>query len=96
MKFLVACGNGSGTSLMLKKSVEKAAQMLDIKITHIHQTNVSEGKNTARNFDAVFTPANFAKDFKRAEENGVKIFGIRNVMSADEVKKAIEASDLLA
>ncbi|MBG9981501.1 PTS sugar transporter subunit IIB [Aerococcaceae bacterium DSM 111020] len=95
MKILVACGNGSGTSLMLKKSVEKAMNDLDVKITQIHQTNISEGKNTAKNFDAVFTPMNFVKEFERSKAHGTKVFGIKNVMSAPEVKKAVEESDLI-
>lgn len=95
MKVLVACGNGSGTSLMLKRSVETAAKDLGIRLTQVHQTNISEGKNTARNFDAVFTPLNFRKDFVRAEEAGVTVVGIRNVMSADEVKKQMEELGLV-
>lgn len=95
MKILVACGNGSGTSLMLKKSVEKAMSELGVSITQIHQTNISEGKNTAKNFDAVFTPANFVKDFSRASDHGVHVYGIKNVMSAPEVKQAVENSDLI-
>lgn len=96
MKVLVVCGNGSGTSLMLKKSVEKAAQAAGIRLTQVHQTNISEGKNTAKNFDAVFTPANFKKDFDRVEKNhDVVVVGIRNVMSADEVEKQMVETGLV-
>lgn len=91
MRILVACGNGSGTSLMLRKTVEKAMKNQNLKITHIHQTAVSEGKNTAKNFDAVFTPVNFVSMFDRAKnDHGVIVVGIKNVMSAPEVEKAIQ------
>ncbi|WP_028125526.1 PTS sugar transporter subunit IIB [Eremococcus coleocola] len=94
MRILVACGNGSGTSLMLRKTVEKAMKKQNLKITQIHQTAVSEGKNTAKNFDAVFTPVNFVSMFDRAKNDyGVTVIGIKNVMSEQEVTKAIEENE---
>lgn len=90
MRILVACGNGSGTSLMLKKTVEKAMKDLNKPITLIHQAAVSEGKNTAKNYDVVFTPLNFVSMFDCAQDqHNVKVFGIKNVMSISEVTSAL-------
>ena len=55
MRVLVSCANGSGTSLMMKRSVEKAMKTLGIKITNIHHCSISEGKGQAGNYDVVFT-----------------------------------------
>lgn len=44
MRILVSCANGSGTSLMMMRSVEKAMKELNIPITKIHHCAISEGK----------------------------------------------------
>ncbi len=84
MKVLVSCANGAGSSLMLKRSVEKAAKTLGIRITNIHHCAISEGKSSASQYDIVFTPANFVDMFKDAEKRGTKIVGIRNILSDKE------------
>lgn len=56
MRVLVSCANGSGTSLMMKRSVETAMKTLGIKITSIHHCSISEGKGQAANYDVVFIP----------------------------------------
>ena len=94
MRILVACGNGSGTSLMLSKSVEKAMAELGVPVTSIYQTAISEGKNTAKTYDAVFTPLNFLQEFNHVKDK-IYVFGIRNIMSAQEIKEAIEERDLV-
>lgn len=94
MRVLVSCANGSGTSLMMKKSVEKALNELGFKITNIHHCAISEGKSTASQYDVVFCPINFQDMFASAEKKGVRVIGVRNVMSAKEIAERIEASDL--
>ena len=44
MRILVSCANGSGTSLMMMRSVEKAMKELGVPITKIHHCAISEGK----------------------------------------------------
>lgn len=44
MRILVSCANGSGTSLMMMRSVEKAMKELGVSITKIHHCAISEGK----------------------------------------------------
>ncbi|AMB92475.1 PTS sugar transporter subunit IIB [Aerococcus christensenii] len=95
MRVLVSCANGSGTSLMLQRSAEKALKELGFKITAINHTSIAEGKSTARNFDVVFTPLNFVNMFDQAIKQGVTVIGIQNVMSAKEVKEKVEKSDLM-
>lgn len=89
MNILVSCANGSGTSLMMMKTVEKSMKKLGIPITRITHTSISEGKSTAAQYDAVFTPLNFIDMFKDAEKKGVKIVGVKNVMSDKEITQRI-------
>ena len=94
MRVLVACANGSGTSLMMKKSVEKALKELGFHITNIHHCAISEGKSTATQYDVVFTPMNFLNMFDNAKKKGVTIVGVKNVMSAKEVMERVNETDL--
>ncbi|AXY24871.1 PTS ascorbate transporter subunit IIB [Suicoccus acidiformans] len=95
MRVLVSCANGSGTSLMMMKSAEKAIKKLNIPITNIHHTSISEGKSTAKNYDVVLTPVNFVNMFDSAKDKGVTVLGIKNVMSAKEIEEAIAGTDLV-
>jgi Phosphotransferase system, galactitol-specific IIB component len=96
MRVLVSCANGSGTSLMMKKSTEKALKDLNIPITQIHHCAISEGKSTAKNYDVVFTPLNFVSMFDDAKKKGVVVVGVKNVMSAKEIMERIQNETDLA
>ena len=96
MRVLVSCANGSGTSLMMKRSVETAMKTLGIKITSIHHCSISEGKGQAANSDVVFPPLNLVKMFDGAKAKGITIVGVKNVMSAKEIQERIETeTDLM-
>lgn len=94
MRVLVACANGSGTSLMMMKSVEKALKAEGFNITNIHHCAISEGKSTAKSYDVVFTPMNFVNMFDSAKEKGITIIGVKNVMSPKEITQRVQESDL--
>lgn len=94
MRILVSCANGSGTSLMMMRSVEKAMKELSIPITKIHHCSISEGKSSATQYDVVFTPVNFLAMFSQAEKKGITVIGIKNVMSAKEISGKFSESEL--
>lgn len=94
MRILISCANGSGTSLMMMRSVEKAMKELDIPITKIHHCAISEGKSSATQYDIVFTPVNFLSMFTQAEKKGITVVGIKNVMSAKEIGEKFTETDL--
>ncbi len=89
MRILVCCANGSGTSLMMMKSVQKACKSLDVAISKIEHTNLSEGKSTASQYDVIFTPLNFVDMFDEAKSKGVTVVGVKNVMSDREIAQRI-------
>lgn len=43
LKLLVCCGNGAGTSMMIKLNVEKVAKKMGLDVQEIHHCAVSEG-----------------------------------------------------
>ncbi|MBV7389729.1 MULTISPECIES: PTS sugar transporter subunit IIB [Enterococcus] len=94
MRILVSCANGSGTSLMMMRSVEKAMKDLDVTITKIHHCAISEGKSSAGQYDVVFTPMNFLSMFAQAQKKGTTVIGIKNVMSAKEIGEKFAESEI--
>lgn len=95
MRVLVSCANGSGTSLMLQKSVKKGLEDLGVEITKIHHCSIAEGKSSASQYDVVFTPLNFLNMFEDASKKGITVIGIRNVMSPKEVMEKVGETDLV-
>ncbi|WP_188351012.1 PTS sugar transporter subunit IIB [Leuconostoc pseudomesenteroides] len=89
MNILVSCANGSGTSLIMMKSVEKSMKKLGIPVSKINHTSIAEGKSTASQYDAVFTPLNFVDMFEDAAKKGVTVVGVKNVMSDKEITQRI-------
>jgi PTS system ascorbate-specific IIB component len=95
LKIMVACTNGAGTSLMMKMSVEKVVGELGLPVEKIHHCAMAEGKSSAGQYDLVFVPLNFVDMFKSAGEQGTVIIGLRNVLSADEVKEKLRQTDFV-
>jgi PTS system ascorbate-specific IIB component len=91
LKIIVACANGAGTSLMMKMSVEKAAKELNVPVEKIHHCALAEGKSSASQYDIAFVPLNFVDMFKDAQKQGTAVIGLRNVLSANEVKEKLSA-----
>ena len=84
---LATCANGAGSSLLMKMAVEKVTKELNMNVTRIHHCSIAEGKSTAKDFDIVFCPLNFLSMFEDAAKRGIPVIGLKNVMSADEIKK---------
>ncbi len=94
LNILVSCANGSGTSLMMKMTTEKVIKSLNISVGKIHHCSLSEGKSAATQYDVVFCPLNFIDMFKGAQEKGVTVIGLKNVMSQAEMEEKLLASGL--
>lgn len=94
MKILVACANGSGTSLMASMTAERVCKKFGLD-AQVHHTSLSEGKNTSVNYDVVFCPQNFANMFTHAEERGVTVIGLRNVLSDKEMEEKMREKGII-
>ena len=95
LKIIVTCTNGAGTSLMMKMSVEKATKELGVPVEKIHHCAMAEGKSSASQYDIAFVPLNFIDMFKDAQQKGTTVIGLRNVLSADEVKQKLKETDFV-
>ena len=92
LKMLVCCGNGAGTSMMIKLNVEKAVKKMGLEVGEIRHCAVSEGKSAASQYDIVLCSKNFVSMFADAEKRGTKIVGLKNVMSAKEIEEGLAAA----
>ena len=89
-KILVACGNGVGSSLMVKMKVEKVMGSLGApcEVTH---SSVGQSKADAGNFDVIVVSKMFVPEFEGIA--GVSVVGLTNILSEDEIREKL--SDVL-
>lgn len=92
LKMLVCCGNGAGTSMMIKMNVEKVIKKMGLETQEVRHCAVSEGKSAASQFDIVLCSKNFTPMFLDAEKKGTKIVGLKNVMSVKEIEEGLAAA----
>ncbi len=95
LNIMVACANGAGTSLMMKMTAEKVIKSLDLKVSKLHHCSLSEGKSAATQFDIVLCPLNFVSMFKDAEAKGVKVIGLKNVLSQAEMEQKLKEAGIV-
>lgn len=93
LKVIAACGNGMGSSQMIKMKITKVFQKLgvDVKVDH---NSVGAATSIAPNYDAVFVSQNFVDQFKNAAEKGTKIIGLKNLLSEQEIEEKIVEAGL--
>lgn len=90
LSFIVCCANGGGTSLMIKMTLQRTLEKLNIKPKKLHHCALSEGKSSSIQYDVVFCPRNFTSMFAEAEKKGTIVIGLRNVMSGQEMEEKMK------
>ncbi|WP_036451928.1 PTS sugar transporter subunit IIB [Mycoplasma buteonis] len=85
MKVLCLCGSGMGTSMIIKLKVTQALKELGIQ-GNVEALGLGQGKSVVNNFDVVLCTANFVSEIKNTT---AKVYGLKNVMSLDEIKEAL-------
>ena len=90
LKVIAACGNGMGSSQMIKMKIAKVFKKLGVDV-QIDHNSVGAAQSMAANYDAVFVSQNFVENFKSAAK-GTKVVGLKNLLSEQEIEeKIIEA-----
>lgn len=88
LKVIAACGNGMGSSQIIKMKIEKVFKKLKIDV-QIHHTSVGEAKTQASNYDVVFCSEALKNNFAQAEKSGTIIIGLKNLLSEQEIEQKI-------
>ena len=90
LKVIAACGNGMGSSQIIKMKIEKIFKNLDIQ-AQIHHCSIGESKTQAANYDVVFCSEALKGNFKNEESRGTKVIGLKNLLSEAEIKEKVLA-----
>lgn len=88
LKVIAACGNGMGSSQIIKMKIEKIFKKLSVD-AQIHHTSVGMAKTQASNYDVVFCSEAFKDTFKNAETRGTIIVPLKNLLSEQEIEEKI-------
>ncbi len=93
LKVLAACGNGMGSSQIIKMRIEQVLKELnlDCKVDH---ASVGQAKGSAKSYDLVLVPKQLVGEFLNVPDS-CKVVGLINLLSVKEIKeKVVEALDL--
>ncbi len=87
LRVLAACGNGMGSSQIIKMRIEQVLTELNLEYKVDH-TSVGQAKSSAKLYDLVLVPQQLAKEFTNVPDS-CKIVGLINLLSAKEIKEKV-------
>ena len=76
IKAIAACGNGMGSSQMIKMKINKVFKRLGID-AEIGHMSVGEAKGVANNYDMIFVSETFTSQFRTGKDTKVIGLNIR-------------------
>lgn len=89
LKVLAACGNGNGSSLIIKMRISKIFEKMGIR-AEVSHCSVGDAQAMASSCDVIFCSNVMVSNFKSAEERGVVVIGLKNLFSEDEIQGKIQ------
>ncbi|WP_347297295.1 PTS sugar transporter subunit IIB [Dolosigranulum savutiense] len=91
VKVLAACGNGMGSSMVIKMKVENALRQLGQTTFTVNSCSVGEAKSLAQGYDIVIASLHLIKELEGRTQG--KLIGLDNLMDDQEIKEKL--SDVL-
>jgi ascorbate PTS system EIIB component len=91
LKVIAACGNGMGTSQIIKMKIGKVFKKLNIAVEVGHMS-VGEALGQASQYDVVFCSDSLVSTFKAGGKT--KIIGLKNLLSEEEMESKIKEAGL--
>lgn len=95
LKVLVACGNGMGTSMLIKSKAEATFKKLGLEATFEH-SGIDEATAGASQYDIVFCPNNLVNQFDLPSSSTTKVIGMVNVLSEQEMIQKLKDNGYIA
>jgi len=92
LKVVAACGNGMGTSQIIKMKISNVFKRLSIAADVAHMS-VGEATSQASNFDVVFCSESLTGNFKVGAKT--KVIGLKNLLSEQEIETKIKAAGII-
>ena len=94
LKVLVACGNGMGTSMLIKNKAEKTFKKIGLEATFDH-SGLDEAAAAVAQYDLVFPPMNLVNQFHLPKSCATKVIGMVNVLSEQEMIEKLRANGFI-
>lgn len=88
VKVLTACGNGMGSSMVIKMKVEKALRELGVTDFQSASCSVGEAKSLASSYDIVVASKHLISELDGRTTG--KLVGLDNLMDDNEIKTKLE------
>ncbi|MBF0776066.1 PTS ascorbate transporter subunit IIB [Streptococcus azizii] len=88
VKVLTACGNGMGSSMVIKMKVENALRNLGQSDFTVNSCSVGEAKGLAAGYDIVIASIHLIDELQ-GRTNG-KLVGLDNLMDDNEIKTKLQ------
>jgi len=93
LKVVAACGNGMGSSQMIKMKIDKVFKKLGIAVDISHMS-VGEAKSAAAGFDVIFCSTALVSNFSNVKSSKTKVIGLINLLSESEIEQKILENNL--
>lgn len=87
LKVLAACGNGMGSSMVIKMKIEKALRELGNTEFKVDSCSVGEAKSQASAYDIIVASKHLIHELD-GRTNG-KLLGLDNLMDDKEIKEKL-------
>jgi PTS system ascorbate-specific IIB component len=86
LKVLAACGNGMGSSLIIKMKIEKVLKDMGLDCD-VHHASVGQAKSDARSYDLVIVSHTLTGEFENL--GNCKVVGLINLLSEEEIREKV-------
>jgi PTS system ascorbate-specific IIB component len=92
LKVIAACGNGMGTSQIIKMKISGVFKRLGVAADVAHMS-VGEAKSQASAYDVVFCTDALTANFKVGPKT--RVIGLRNLLSEKEIEEKLRAAGVV-
>lgn len=89
IKILTACGNGMGSSMVIKMKVENAIRQLGVTDFESASCSVGEAKGLASSYDIVIASEHLIGELEGRTKG--HLIGLDNLMDDNEIKSKLQA-----
>ncbi|MBG0731081.1 PTS sugar transporter subunit IIB [Mycoplasma sp. 'Moose RK'] len=86
LKIVAACGNGMGTSMIIKLKVQKIVKELGIDAT-VEALSMGQSKGLTNSVDIIIASKHLVSEFNANQR--AKIVGVTNLMDENEIRSAL-------
>lgn len=90
LRILAACGNGMGSSMVIKMKIENALRELKVEDFVVDFCSVGEAKSSANGYNIVVASEHLINELEGRTQG--KLVGLANLMDDVEIKAKLEVA----